>query len=67
MSVAQRPLALSELQVALSVTLEELTMESGKVVHNIQKLLSCCGGLVAVDEEISQFNSFIQVLANILS
>jgi len=26
-------------------------MDPGKVVHNIQKLLSCCGGLVAVDEE----------------
>jgi ankyrin repeat domain-containing protein 50 len=50
-TAAHRPLALCELRDAVSVTPGDEVMNPAKFVNNIRKTLTCCGSLLAIDEE----------------
>ncbi|KAH8690051.1 NACHT domain protein [Talaromyces proteolyticus] len=50
-SSAYRPLTLWELREALSVVPGENTMDTTKFVNDIRKTVSCCGGLLELNEE----------------
>ncbi|KAH8703398.1 hypothetical protein BGW36DRAFT_288956 [Talaromyces proteolyticus] len=48
---AYRPLTLGELREALSVTPGDNVMDTTKFINDIQKTVSCCGGLLELEEE----------------
>lgn len=48
---AWRPLTLSELREALSVTPGDVTWDRSQLINNIYSTLGCCGCLIVIDEE----------------
>jgi ankyrin repeat protein len=48
---AYRPLTTDELREALSVTPGDATWDPSRVLNNVHSALSCCGCLLAIDEE----------------
>jgi hypothetical protein len=50
-AAARRPLTLAELREAVSLEPGETAWDPDQLVNDMQKLISCCGGLLVVDEE----------------
>lgn len=50
-AAAQRPLTVSEIREALSVTPGAATWTAGKLINDVYSALSSCGCLVVIDEE----------------
>lgn len=52
MAAAQRPLTLSELAEALSITPGDTVWNHSKIVNDVKRSLECCGSFITVDEEL---------------
>jgi ankyrin repeat protein len=50
-AAARRPLTVAELHEAVSIEPGETAWDPDQLVNDMQKIISCCGGLVVVDEE----------------